>query len=326
MMECINFKAAENSVENFNIIKKSKIPQRIPVLSSKICDIQISSANLPNDLNQSKSFKPPSKIPRLIRSSPANKKIVTGSKSLKALKNHRHTSISKNSASISASYDMYSLFKPKYHNISQNRRKSFSKFTLVTDVEISEEEHEKSLTNKTIYPKEDMENYYGMVPIIYRLRKRRVIMELKSIFSMEKRFDPERLEENDCDKIFLVKNVPEESEYREKHVSNITNNGNSCSVLRHFDRNCTKDYFPPLLSRKNIEKCGCGTCNRTKNTMKDVKRIEIYREGGNLPNKYGFNKKIVHIGIFFIAAAMFLFFKGVLQIFEKIVYSIQENV
>ncbi|GFS47022.1 hypothetical protein TNIN_150651 [Trichonephila inaurata madagascariensis] len=263
-MECINFKEVENSIENFNKIKKSKIPQRIPVVSSKICGIQISSANLPNDLNQSKSFKPPSKIPQLIRSSLTNKKFVTGFKSLKPVKNHRQTSIPKKSASIAASYDMYSLFKPKYHNISQNHRKSFSKFTLVTtDVQISEDEHENSLTNKTIYPKEDMENYYCMVPIIYRLRKRRVIMELKSIFSMEKRFDPGRLED-DCDNILLVKNIPEELEYREKHVSNITNNGNSCSVLRHFHRNCTKDYFPPLLSRKNREKCGCGTCNQTK--------------------------------------------------------------
>ncbi|GFQ97247.1 hypothetical protein TNCT_514521 [Trichonephila clavata] len=312
-MECINFKAVENSVENFNKIKKSKIPQIIPVVSSKICGIQISSVNLPNDLNQPKSFKPPSKIPRLIRSSPANKKYLIAAKSLKPVKNDRKIPIPKKSTSIAASYDIHSLFKPKYHNISQNRRKSLSKFTLVTDVEISEDEHEKGLTNKTIFPKEDMENYYCMVPIIYRLRKRRVIMELKSIFSIEKHFDPGRLEENDCDNILLAKNIPEELEYREKHVSNIISNGNFCSVLRHFHKNCAEEYYPPLLSRNNRETCGCGACNETKNTMKDDRRIEIYRECGNLRTKYALNKKIVQIGIFLIAAAMFLFFKGVLQ-------------
>ncbi|GFS31329.1 hypothetical protein NPIL_604541 [Nephila pilipes] len=322
-MDSKYFKVDENSIENFDTIEKSsKIPRGISSFSPTTCGIHINSERLSNYFNKPKSsqiaIKSKSKIPRLVRNLPANKNSLTASKSLETGKPSQ-TSIVKKSVNDSASYEMISHFKPKYQSTLQNRRKNFSKFTLVTNLAISENEHrEPSFLNKIVYPKEMLDNYHCTVPVIYRLLKRRVIMELKSIFSIEKHFERGRIEENECNNVYLIKNTPEIEYESAKQISSIKSNGNFYSVLQQFHTNSTKKYFSRLLKEKNKEEVVCETFNCDTNANKETIRNAIYTKVEYPKRGNGPNKKMALMRILFIAIAIFLFYKGVCECLQTL--------
>ncbi|GIY36885.1 hypothetical protein CDAR_618261 [Caerostris darwini] len=121
--------------------------------------------------------KSPSKIPQLIK----NKYCAIGPDCLKVIKPEHTVSGGKLTSDSSSSLNCGSLSQSHSHL-------KISETDSQTSLECSEDEHNESeIIKKASYVNHIIERYYGTVPAIYRQRKKRVLMELKSKLSKGRR-------------------------------------------------------------------------------------------------------------------------------------------